>query len=165
MKFQNPFFFCIILAITLFLYKREEGTQPQDQVKKTTTGMKLTVARGAFHYDRFEVTPTRLTYFPEENAQHPLKKYNLRSEVSLDQGETLKFVKQLENQGFWTLKNRYKTSGSCSSTLKVTLSMDGKTKTVICDDFERDCPALIKDIDKKVVEWERNDLKRVYLPG
>lgn len=148
----------------LFLYKKEERIA-STQEKTTDKEFKLTVERDAFHYDRFEVTPTALTYYPEEDAQHPLEKYNLQSKVVLNREQTKQFIEYIENEGFWHLNDRYTTLGSCASQLKVTLTMNGKTKTVLCDDFERDCSALIQYIDKKVIEWEGNDLKRIYLPG
>lgn len=163
MKFQNPFFFCLLLAAMLFLYKKEEHTPTM--AKTTVSDFQLTVERGAFHYDRFEVTPIALTYYPEEDAQHPQEKYNLQSKVTLNREKTQQFIEHIDNKGFWTLKNHYITTGSCTSQVKVTLTMNGKTKTVTCDDFERDCSTLIKYIEKKVVEWEGNDLKRIYLPG
>ncbi|GAB5475878.1 MAG: hypothetical protein Mars2KO_39770 [Maribacter sp.] len=163
-KFQNPFFFCLILAATLFLYKKEEHSTPKT-TKTIAKDFKLVVERGAFHYDRFELTATSLTYYPEKDAQHPLEKYNLQSKVTLNREKIQQFIEHIDNKGFWNLKNHYTTPGSCTSQVKVTLTMNGKTKTVVCDDFERGCSELIHYIDKKVIEWEGNDLKRIYLPG
>ena len=163
MKFQNPFLFCVILAVTLFLYKKDEGNKPAQA--STNNQFKLVVERGAFHYDRFELTLGKITYFPEENAEHTDIKYNTVSEVKLTDVVTSRFIEEIESKGFWKLENHYTASSSCLSELKITLYTDGKSKTVICDDFERECHELIKYIDIKIVELEGNDLKRIYLPG
>ena len=149
--------------MTIFLHKKNDSNKPLES--DTSKELKLVVERGAFHYDRFELTPTMITYFPEENAQHAEIKYNTISKVVLDTTETKQFFKQIEDRGFWNLQNRYTASSSCLSGLKITLYTNGKSKSIICDDFERECPDLIKYIDKKVVELEGNNLKRIYLPG
>ncbi len=111
------------------------------------------------------MTSEKITFLPESESKHTEIKYNQTSETKLDTNSTKKFFNEIEKKGFWKLKDNYKAESSCTSELSITLEKDGKTKTVTCDDFKRDCPNLIKYIDKKVVEFEGNDLKRIYLPG
>lgn len=162
-KFQNPFLFCIILAVSIFFHKKNAKNDPI--VPIVPKEFKLVLERGAFHYDCFELTPEKISYFPDGNIQHDIVKYNTISVVKLDSSNTLQFFHEIETNGFWNLKNQYNASSSCTSQLKITLHANGKNKTILCDDFERGCPELIKYIDKKVVELEGNDLKRIYLPG
>lgn len=164
MKLQNPFFFCLILAAMLFLYKTEEPVTPTAHTG-AAPDLKLVVERGAFHYDRFEVKSDTVWYTPGEHAQHPLNKYNLPSQVSIQAGVTKQFLADIEQNGFWKLKTHYWSPSSCTSLLKVSVTQNGMTKTVFCKDFERDCPKVIQYIEKKVVEWEGNGLKRNHLPG
>ena len=129
------------------------------------TDYKLTVQRGAFHYDSFLMIVDEIRYIPDSTSKHKETQYNRHSETKLERDMAKDFFAEIENRGFWELKNRYRIKSSCTSELIVTLQVNGKSKTVICDDFERDCPNLIKYIDKKVVELEGNNLKRIYLPG
>lgn len=164
MKLQNPFLLCICLALVLYCSKKSDSNKPNPK-PSALKHYKITVNRGAFHYDRFELTSEKITFLPESESKHPEVKYNKTSETKLDTDSTKKFFKEIEKKGFWKLKDNYKAGSSCTSELKVTLKKEGKSKTVICDDFERDCPDLIKYIDKKAVEFEGNDLKRIYLQG
>ena len=163
MKFQNPFFFCVVLAIALFLFKK--GDDENGDASNSADDFKLIVERGAFHFDRFEMTSTAITYYAKENSAHEINKYNNNSKVELDSTDSLKFLKQIETEGFWNLDDVYTETSSCTSQLKITLTANGKTKQVICDDFERACPKLLRLIEKKVIDLEGNNLKRIYLPG
>lgn len=164
MKIQNPFFLFVCLSIALYCTNKgkkadisSENNGPKD--------FRLVLSRGAFHYDRFELTANKIEFIPDSTAQHDMAQYSTFSETELDSLLTMAFLKEVEERGFWKLKNTYGSSSSCTSELRVTLEKEKRTKTVICDDFERDCPELIKYIDKKIVELEGNDLKRIYLPG
>lgn len=163
MKIQNPFLLCICLAIAIYCHKKDptiDATQ-QALIKE----YKLIVERGAFHYDRFELTPGKIKFIPDSNSEHVDNKYNTISETKLDSLSTLAFFREIEEKGFWGLRNNYQAYATCSSELKITFAVNEKTKTVICDDYNTYCHELIKYIDKKVVELEGNGLKRIYLPG
>lgn len=125
----------------------------------------ITVNRGAFHYDAFVLTNDTIQYIPDTTSSHSKKKYNSLSKKALDKPIVTEFLKEIEKKGFWTLKDTYISETSCNSQLIITIAANQKSKTVICDDFERGCPDVIKYIDKKVVEFEGNNLKRIYLPG
>lgn len=163
MRFQNPLVFCLMLFIAIFFHKKNASAPSIEQNK--TVAYLLTVERGAFHYDCFELSPTMVSYHPSDDAQFELEKYNSFSEVALDSLKTLKLFKQIEEEGFWDLKDVYPETSSDTSQLKITLTANGKTKSVFCEDFDRGCNELMKYIDEKVIELEGNNLKRIYLPG
>lgn len=163
MKLQNPFLLCICLAIAIYCHKKDPiiGSTQQSSQKE----YKLVVERGAFHYNRFELTSNKINFIPDWNSDYVEIKYNTISETKLDSLSTLAFFQEIEERGFWDLNDRYEAYASCTSELRITLTVNEKTKTVICDDYSTYCNDLMKYIDKKVVEFEGNDLKRIYLPG
>jgi len=163
MKLQNPFLLCIFLALAIYCHKKDPTID--STYKSSVKEYKLTVERGAFHYDRFELTSRKIKFFPKPNAKYGQTKYNTISETELDSLSTLVFFQEIEEKGFWDLKNHYQAYSTCTSQLRVTLTVNGNEKTVICDDYGAYCHDLIKYIDEKVVEFEGNDLKRIYLPG
>lgn len=163
MKLQNPFLLCIFLALAIYCHKKDDTIHSKDISGAKT--YKLTVDRGAFHYDKFILTSNKIEYHPDSNNQFENEKYNGYSETTLDSIIIDSFFQEIEGRGFWDLDHRYQTFSSCTSELRITLTVNEKAKTVICDDYNAYCHDLIKYIDKKVVEFEGNDLKRIYLPG
>lgn len=125
----------------------------------------ITVCRGAFHYDTFILTSQKVCFIPGTDFDFESSKYTLASETSVDSATTSRFLNNIEAQGFWELKEYYVSRSSCLSELRVTLKKDGLSKTVICDDFERNCPEVIQYIERRIIELEGNHLKRVHLPG
>jgi len=154
--------FCLVLLV---IYYNLEPDGLSVFGKSSDDQYVLVVERGAFHNDTFILTPDKIIFNPESNSGHGSTKYNTYSETNLNSKTILGFFTGIQDKGFWKLKDQYKSSSSCLSELKITLEMNGQVKTVICDDYERNCPDLIKYIDEKVVELEGNDLKRIYLPG
>jgi len=163
MKLQNPFLLCIILALAIYCHKKDAAIHSKDSSNNKT--YKLVVDRGAFHYDKFILTSNKIEYHPDSDNQLENEKYNVYSEALLDSTIVNSFFQEIEKRGFWELNRRYEAYASCASELRITLTVNEKTKTVICDDYGTYCDDLIKYIDKKVVELEGNDLKRIYLPG
>jgi len=164
MKYIYPKLLFICLAIAIYCNNKP------DKQKKTGTltpnnKYALIVKRGVFHNDSFEITKNKISYTPDSSSSKEVGKYNNYSETFLDTLSTIGFFKKIEADGFWNLKDTYRSESSCTSQLIITLKVNEKSKTVICDDFERDCPNLIKYIDRKVVELQGNDLNRIYLPG
>ncbi|QLG44365.1 hypothetical protein [Costertonia aggregata] len=153
----------------LFYYCLFTHTQKEIVVVNGNTSVNknymITLERGAFHYDRFILKNDTIFYFPDTTSQHSVEKYNVASHLALDSTLVSDFFKDIEAKGFWELKNNYTTQTSCTSKLIVTIKTDKKSKTVICDDFEKNCPDVMKFIDKKIIELEGNHLKRIYLPG
>lgn len=164
MKLQSPFLLCLCLAVALYCSKKRDGHQPSPKAS-ASKNYRLVVDRGAFHYDKFILTSDKIEYHPNSDSQVEDQKYNGYSETLLDSSIINSFFEEIEEKGFWNLNHRYEAYTSCSSELKITLTINEKTKTVICDDYNAYCHDLIKYIVKKVVELEGNDLKRIYLPG
>lgn len=164
MKLQYPFLLCLCLALAIYFSKKQDQ-QLALQNYKPLSNYKLVVNRGAFHYDRFIVTVDKIVYIPLTDSNHIKAKYNKLSEVLPNDQETKSFFDKIESEGFFKLKNIYEATSSCTSKLEVSIELNGKIKSVSCDDFERDCPELVKYINQKVVELEGNDLKRIYLTG
>ena len=155
MKYLYPVLLFLCLAVAIY----------SNNKSKPKSEYRLVVERGAFHYDKFDITKNKIKYIPNSSASDQVEEYKGHSETFLDSLSTIGFFKKIEADGFWSLKDRYSAVSSCTSQLIITLEVNGKAKTVICDDFERNCPDLIKYIDKKAVEFEGNDLKRIFLPG
>jgi len=149
MKLQNPFLLCIFLAIAIYCHKKDPTNDSTQQPSQEE--YKLIVERGAFHYDRFELTPNKIEYHPDPDNQFENEKYNTHSETALDSIIISSFFQEIEERGFWDLKQHYEAYASCSSELRITLIANEKTKTVICDDYSTYCHELIKYIEKKVV--------------
>ena len=142
--------------------KAETAVENYQEGKKVFS---LKVERGAFHYDTFLLEDDTLHYIPQEKANHPNPLYNMATNRVLDSSVTQGFISRIIKDGFLELQSHYKSSSTCTAQLRITLEVNDRLKTVICDDFERDCPELIKYIDQKVVDLEGNGLKRIYLPG
>ena len=160
MKYIYPKLLALCLAIAVYCNNRSVSNyQQKDKVKDNCV---LTVKRGAFHFDSFEVTKNKIRYSPTTSSK--IEHHNYK-ETFLDTLSTLGFFKKVEAGGFWNLSEKYSSTSSCKSELKVTLTINKRSKTVICEDYENNCPELIKYIDKKVVELEGNRLDRVFVPG
>ncbi len=164
MKYIYPKLLFVCLSVAIYCNnKSEKGNHPSNV--EHTNNYSLLVQRGAFHFDSFEITKNKISHIPGISSNFETSTINEKSQTFLDSLQTLGFFKKLEAKGFWNLKTRYGSETSCTSQLIVTLTTNGKSKTVICDDYQTDCPELIKYIEKKVVELEGNNLKRMYLPG
>ncbi|MFS4469568.1 hypothetical protein [Maribacter sp. 2210JD10-5] len=163
MKNQNPFILFLFFAIAIYFLKKNSDIA-SNQLHPNKNYL-LVVERGAFHNDCFELTPETITFYPNVNSEYSIAKYNQFSRKQLKPENMLSFFDKMESLGFWELNDDYKNESSCTSQLKVTLFVDGKSKTIRCDDFERDCPDIIQQIEKKVIEIEGNNLERIYLPG
>ncbi|MGB5555715.1 MAG: hypothetical protein WBM83_13750 [Flavobacteriaceae bacterium] len=163
MKILTPFLSFVLLIISILVYKK--STYPTLNRQDLKTDYTLIVDRGAFHYDCFELTIDKISYYPVSTNTPSYTKYHTFSQIALDTVTTLAFLTEIEAKGFSKLKDYYSSKTSCTSELSITLFSKGKSKNVICDDFDRDCPELIKYIDKMVVTLEGNNLKRIYLPG
>ncbi len=159
MKLLFPKIACFCFALLMYC------TSKTTVINASSIPFKLTVERGAFHNDTFVLSAGKLVFYPEKETNYSETKYATTSETRLDTAVTLKFIAHIEQKGFWELKKQHHTNGSCASGLVVTLENNGKRERVICEDFDRDCPELLKYIEQKIVEMEGNNLKRVYLPG
>ncbi|WP_289063387.1 hypothetical protein [uncultured Zobellia sp.] len=164
MKYIYPKLLFVCLSVAIYCNNK---SQKRDSLANSghTNHYSLLVQRGAFHFDSFKIVKNKISHIPGISSNFETATYNKNSQSFLDTLQTLGFFKKIEAKGFWDLKTHYGSETSCNSQLIVTLTSNGKSKTVICDDYQTNCPDLIKYIEKKVVELEGNDLKRINLPG
>ncbi len=126
----------------------------------------LTVKRGAFHYDKFILKDTIITFYPaKEKLLEKYDKYNYISEQKISKQTRDQFIKHIVDAGFFKLKNKYNSQTTCNSSLIVTLKLGDKTKRIISEDYQRKCPELLKFIEKQIILLHNKKLVRVILPG
>jgi hypothetical protein len=126
----------------------------------------LTIERGAFHYDKFILKDTIITFYPSsENLSKENDKYNQVSEQIISKQTRNKFIDKIIGGGFFKLNNSYSSNTSCNSHLTVTLKFNNQTKKIVSEDFERECPELLKFIEQEIIRMHSKNLKRILLPG
>lgn len=152
--------------IVIFTFCFLVSCKEKSNVKKAKNPeYSLQLDRGAFHYDRFDLTPTKLYFYPLDTDSSYQKKYTTPITIKMDTTVTLAFFRELEKQGIWDLKEHYIEESSCTSTLRIIFKADKKETIIKCDDYKRGCPELISYIEEKIIALEGNNLKRIYLPG
>ncbi|WP_062053318.1 hypothetical protein [Aquimarina longa] len=126
----------------------------------------LTIERGAFHYDKFILKDTIITFYPSsENWGKENDKYNQVSEQIISKQTLNKFIEKIIEDGFFELRNSYSSNTSCNSHLTVTFKFNNQTKKIVSEDFERECPELLKFIEQEIIRMHSKNLKRILLPG
>lgn len=122
------------------------------------------VSRGAFSYDSFTLRDDSLQY----NITDAGIKYgneNKPGETNLNSSEVLGLAKYIVDNDFFSLEEEYKTETTDKSSLTVEVEIDGVKKQVFCEDFERECPPLLNDINQKIQELYDKELLPTQLPG
>lgn len=153
----------ILTLFALYLFVACKEKVSTKKIKHPEYSLQLD--RGAFHYDTFILTLNDITFTPQNIDNFTEDKYKKASKVKLNKEKTLAFFRELEAKGIWDLKDSYAEESSCTSQLKITISNNEKTKTIICDDYQRGCNKLITYIEQQMIAFEGNNLKRIYLPG
>ncbi|KKN61540.1 hypothetical protein LCGC14_0520690 [marine sediment metagenome] len=126
----------------------------------------LTVERGAFHFDKFILKDTVITFYPSsESFSAEDENYNQISEQIIRKQARNEFVKKIIEDGFFKLKDSYSNNTSDNSYLAVTFKFNNQSKQVVSDDFERECPELLKFIEQEIIRLHNKNLTRVILPG
>ena len=126
----------------------------------------LTIERGAFHYDKFILKDTIITFYPStKNLSKENDKYNQFSEQIISKQTRNKFIDKIIGDGFFKLNNSYSSNTSCNSHLTVTLKLNNQTKKIVSEDFQRECPELLKFIEQEIIRMHSKNLKRILLPG
>jgi len=139
---------------------------PYVKQKIDSSSILITVERGAFHYDKFILEDTLITFYPSsESFSEEHKDYNQISNQVISKETRNKFVKKIIEDGFFKLKNSYSSNSSCSSHLTVTVKFNNQFKKVVSEDFERECPELLKFIEQEIIRMHNKKLKRILLPG
>ncbi len=130
------------------------------------TQVELKIERGAFHYDKFVLADTTITFFPSlDGFKSEFDKYNRISKQRISKENRDKLIRHLIDNDIFDLNEVYPCSASCSSGLIVTLNINNRTKKIICDDFKLDCPALMQFIEQEILRLHGKNLKRIMLPG
>ncbi|NHF60867.1 hypothetical protein FK220_016050 [Flavobacteriaceae bacterium TP-CH-4] len=155
----------VALCSSFLIYCGYNTEKRTTSVEEAVATYKITMKRGGLHQDAFQVVGNNLRYIPDSTSSKIFERYNIPSLKKMDNQVVLEFFKNIEQLGFWKLNDEYRTDASCTSSLIVTVEQNGRIKTVRCDDFERNCPPVIKYIDQKVVELEGNYLIWTFLPG
>ncbi len=172
MERRSVNFSCSLLLILLIIFSCSESNRKEymkvkinNQIDDSSSIM-LTVERGAFHNDKFVLKDTILTFYPSsEKLNKKNDKYNQISEQIISRKQRNKFIDKIIRDGFFKLKNSYSSSTSCNSHLTVTLKVKNQNKKIISEDFERNCPELLKFIEKEIIGMHSKNLIRVLLPG
>ncbi|GAA4114097.1 hypothetical protein GCM10022393_13380 [Aquimarina addita] len=128
----------------------------------------LIVERGAFHYDKFVLKDTILSFYPDtENSinKDTLASYHTYSTQKVSKTERNQLIKKILESDFFNLKDTYNNQASCNSMLTITLSLGNKHKKILCDDFKRDCPMLLQYLESEIIRLHGYKLKRIFLPG
>ena len=155
----------IVIAFTIIVSGCGEPTPSFTDANLGET--ELTLSRGAFHFDEFIVTSKFLNYKAPKDS-HYLKdnpEYLKDQSISMDEKDFKELIKMILDNGFWNFNESYEESSTCTSGISVTLKIGDKFKTVECEDFERGCPELLYQIEKKIIELNNNRLARTVLPG
>lgn len=141
----------------------------KDSVKET---LKITLERGAFHYDTFSVIDTILTFTPGQKlTSKALLKvgkeviYYQKFDVVITKEQKKELIDLINNEGFWDYQKEYKAESSCTSGISISISLGDKNKKITSDDYKRDCPKGLYLLEHKLIELTGKDLKRIYLPG
>lgn len=126
----------------------------------------LKIERGAFHYDKFILEDTVLTYYPSsEKLEKKYDMYNHISKQIISKETRNNLIKYIINNGVFDLKDTYPCEASCSSNLTVTFTFNNRSKKIISEDFKYNCPELLQYIEKEIVRLHNKNLKRILLPG
>ncbi len=128
--------------------------------------IELIVERGAFHYDKFVLLDTTITFYPSSNKfDEKYDKYNHILKKNISKQKRNELINYIIDNGFFKMKDEYHNQTSCNSPLIVTFKLGDKTKKIVSDDFERDCPELLKYIENQIVILHNKNLERIFLPG
>ena len=128
--------------------------------------VKLVLERGAFHYDKFVLEDTTITYYPSTGfipVDHDKYRHVSTKAITPDERNTL--IQYLVDQGIYDLLNFYPSYSTCSSELKVTFKLNGKVKQTTAEDFKRGCPKVLQFLEHQVVSLHGKGLERIMLPG
>jgi len=166
MKKITKLILLIFMVVSCQKTKVDENKK-NDEVDFST--IELRVDRGAFHYDSFVLKDTTIIFYPEKEIdsvktpEH--QKYYKTASTSISKSERDQFIQQLLDANIWNLKEKYTPMGECTTNLIITITLNGKTKKIVCDDFNRGCPESIMSIEKEIVRLHGKGLKRIFLPG
>jgi hypothetical protein len=140
-----------------------ESLNNNDSIKKALV---IKLERGAFHYDSFILNDSILTFTPEHNiTSEKANFYSTPIKTVITKKQREELIVLINNHSFWSLKDEYKANGSCTSGITISIELGNKHKTIISDDYKRDCPKILFLLEERLIELIGKDLKRINLPG
>ena len=149
-------FKCVFLFTLIISFFFSSCNKAQSSKIKRNKEYTLTLKRGAFHYDSFIVQKNTITYLSNEND----------TIVSpINNSQYLNVLDTIIKGDFFRLKNNYSSKNSCTSMLSIELKIDDKTFFVHCDDYKRDCPAIVQQLEALIIKLHGKQLYRTQLPG
>ncbi|PKV51387.1 hypothetical protein ATE84_3472 [Aquimarina sp. MAR_2010_214] len=130
------------------------------------SNIKLTLSRGAFHWDSFQLIGNKLTYLPsKENDFEGYPEYQKKSKVILSDSIVKSLIKEIVENDILQLDTYYDNMTSCGSMLEVVIKINTIEKKISCKDFEKGCPEILTNLEKKLIALHGKNLKRIFLPG
>jgi len=153
---------CILLLLVSCKADKHDDVVPTEE----SAINKITVERGAFHYDIFVLQDTVIKFDPgNQGFIEEFPQYSQPSKTSISKLESDELFEAIENKGFFDLEDEYKSQTTDNSLLKVTVEYKGRKKTVFSDDFQRYCPEVLQFIEVEIVRLHGKELVRQILPG
>ena len=112
--------------------KQSNDQEIKDAVVPDTSSVLLKIERGAFHYDKFVLRDTILTFYPSSDQFDSKDEgYNRMSRKTISKEKRNRWARYLIDNGIFDLSPVYANDASCNSELIVTFSFNGQTKKII----------------------------------
>lgn len=135
-------------------------------VESNVSKIELTLARGAFHYDSFQLIGNELTYFPsKEGSVDEYPEYQKTSKVILSDSIVESLTNEIVENKIMQLNSHYDCETSCTSALEMTIKINNIEKKISCEDYKAGCPEVLTNLENKLIALHGKNLKRIFLPG
>ncbi|WP_299625878.1 hypothetical protein [uncultured Tenacibaculum sp.] len=160
-------FLVLILISCTFIDCSNKKKEHKTQQKS----LKITIERGAFHYDKFILKDSIIFFYPEELNNNSIEEnnsksqYYQKSEQKVSQQQLEQLIHKIEDSNIWELNNQYGCDQSCTSSLKITIQLDKKQKIISCDDYKCGCPEILQYLENELIKLHQKELKRIHLSG
>jgi len=130
------------------------------------SSVRLTLIRGAFHWDTLKLIGNELMYIPS-NAGYlkDYPEYQIKSMTTLDNSLVVSLINNLIKNEIFKMDSLYDNMTSCDSKLEIELTVLAKTIKIKCNDYQNGCPEILTKLEELLVELHGKGLKRIILPG
>lgn len=154
-------------SCTLLGKKDKQNTTKVEVIEKTKTDvLELHIGRGAFHYDKFILKDSVITYYPtEEGFETGFTQYHKKSSQRISNKEIQDLIDHIKRNTILAMKEEYPSPTSDNSALFITITYNEQVKQIFCEDFERSCPEALQYLERQIIKLHKRDLKRINLPG
>lgn len=156
-------FISTILMISCF--QNQENLNEQKIEKLGYSELEVIIERGAFHYDKFVLKDTVITFLPAKTSMPNHPEYNDTIVTKISKKIRNAFIDSIMSQGIMKMDTLYENNTSCNSHLTIHIINGNTTKKITSYDFKRGCPPLLQFIENEIVRLHGKGLKRVVLPG